>query len=188
MKRLGPGVKIPAQLRYQACDATLCSGPTTANVEWTVGAPSADSQQAIAHIRFGSGERVQGSGFKVQGSGSPGSSSDAIAKLDQFTVMGTAGGYLPTKDFLSFIHDAENGVKQRGLFEGRGPLMILLIVFIGGLALNLTPCVLPMIPINLAIIGAGTQSGFGEGFPSRRRGFLLGAAYGGAMALVYGVL
>ena len=68
------------------------------------------------------------------------------------------------------------------MFEGRGPLAILLLVFLGGLALNLTPCVLPMIPINLAIIGAGAQAG------SRGRGFLLGAAYGAAMALVYGVL
>ena len=72
-------------------------------------------------------------------------------------------------EFLKFIHDAETGVKQRGLFEGHGPLAILLIVFLGGLALNLTPCVLPMIPINLAIIGAGAQAG------SRGRGFLLGA-------------
>src|SRR4030095_4430190 len=53
---------------------------------------------------------------------------------------------------------------------------------IGGLALNLTPCVLPMIPINLAIIGAGAQAS------SRGRGFWLGLAYGGAMAVVYGVL
>jgi thiol:disulfide interchange protein len=68
------------------------------------------------------------------------------------------------------------------MFEGRGPLAILLLVLIGGLALNLTPCVLPMIPINLAIIGAGAQA------QSRGRGFLLGSAYGGAMAFVYGVL
>ena len=59
---------------------------------------------------------------------------------------------------------------------------MLAIVFIGGLALNLTPCVLPMIPINLAIIGAGAKSG------RRGRGFLLGSAYGSAMAAVYGVL
>ena len=97
-------------------------------------------------------------------------------------MLGTTGGYLGAKDFLEFIHNAENGVKPRGLFEGRGPLAILLLVFLGGLALNLTPCVLPMIPINLAIIGAGAQAG------SRARGFLLGAAYGGAMALVYGAL
>jgi hypothetical protein len=68
------------------------------------------------------------------------------------------------------------------MFEGRGPLAILLLVLVGGLALNLTPCVLPMIPINLAIIGAGAQAG------SRRRGFLLGLAYGAAMAVVYGAL
>ena len=67
------------------------------------------------------------------------------------------GGYLNTADFLQFIRDAEAGVQKRGLFDGRGPLAILAIVFLGGLALNLTPCVLPMIPINLAIIGAGAQ-------------------------------
>jgi thiol:disulfide interchange protein len=39
-----------------------------------------------------------------------------------------------------------------------------------------------MIPINLAIIGAGTKAG------SRSRGFMLGGVYGAAMAVVYGVL
>ena len=39
-----------------------------------------------------------------------------------------------------------------------------------------------MIPINLAIIGAGSQAG------SRARGFALGGAYGLAMAVVYGGL
>jgi thioredoxin:protein disulfide reductase len=107
---------------------------------------------------------------------------DGIAKLDSFTVLGMNGGYLNAEEFLRFVHNAENGVKERGMFEGRGPLMILLLVFVGGLALNLTPCVLPMIPINLAIIGAGAQAG------SRSRGFLLGSAYGAAMALVYGVI
>src|SRR3970282_2060138 len=64
----------------------------------------------------------------------------------------------------------------------RERLAIVLIGLRGGLALNLTPCVLPMIPINLAIIGAGAQAG------SRRRGALLGATYGAAMAFVYGLL
>src|SRR5207237_9455342 len=111
-----------------------------------------------------------------------------VKALDDFVVLGTTGGYQRSGEFLQFIHDAENGVKRRGLFEDRGPLAILLLVFLGGLALNLTPCVLPMIPINLAIIGAGTQAGVGNAPASRSRGFLLGATYGGAMALVYGVL
>jgi ornithine cyclodeaminase len=37
-------------------------------------------------------------------------------------------------------------------------LLLVLAVLVGGLLLNLTPCVLPMIPINIAIIGAGVQA------------------------------
>ena len=74
-------------------------------------------------------------------------------------------------------------MKPKGLLEGRGPLAILALVFLGGLALNLTPCVLPMIPINLAIIGAGAQCR-----ASAAAGLVLGATYGAAMAFVYGVL
>ena len=105
-----------------------------------------------------------------------------LAALDQFTVIGVKGGVCGRRGFLKFMSDAEAGVKEADMFAGRGPIAILVIVFLGGLALNLTPCVLPMIPINLAVIGAGTQAG------SRRRGFLLGGAYGAGMALAYGVL
>jgi thiol:disulfide interchange protein len=187
---------VPAKLRYQACDANLCYPPQSAEVVWPVhvlpvsaATPNADAATASAFtaIAWGKGEKPgsRGSGGSKgsEGSqGSPGSSQDALAKLDQFTVLGTSGGYLGSEEFLTFIHNAETGVKPRGMFEGRGPLMILVLVLLGGLALNLTPCVLPMIPINLAIIGAGAQA------QSRGRGFLLGSAYGGAMALVYGVL
>ncbi|MBM3779615.1 MAG: DUF255 domain-containing protein, partial [Acidimicrobiia bacterium] len=112
----------------------------------------------------------------------PDDAGDALARLGNFTILSSTGGYLGTEDFLTFIGNAEQGIAEQGLFEGRGPLAILLLVLVGGLALNLTPCVLPMIPINLAIIGAGAQAG------SRRRGFLLGGTYGAAMAIVYGVL
>jgi thiol:disulfide interchange protein len=56
-------------------------------------------------------------------------------------VKGTTFGYLDTTDFLTFIHNAEAGIKEKGMFEGRGPLAILLLVLVGGLLLNLTPCV-----------------------------------------------
>jgi thiol:disulfide interchange protein len=56
------------------------------------------------------------------------------------------------------------------------------LIVVGGVALNLTPCILPMIPINLAIIGAGAQAG------SKKRGFALGATYAAGMAIAYGVL
>src|SRR4051794_26099317 len=56
----------------------------------------------------------------------PGAATDATRQLDNFTVLGTTGGYQSTSEFLSFIKNAESGVKQRGMFEGRGPLAILL--------------------------------------------------------------
>src|SRR5690349_3117768 len=104
-----------------------------------------------------------------------------VTALDHFTVVARTG-YSDTPAFLRFVHDAERGAARPDAFSGRGPVAILLLVLLGGFALNLTPCVLPMIPINLAIIGAGTQA------RSRSSGFLLGAAYGLAMAVVYGVL
>jgi len=184
-------ILVPATLRYQACDANLCYSPTTAKFEWTLrvvpAATFADGERdaVFASIPFGTGSKPAAPAPHGGAPGVPagaGASGDGIAKLDAFNVLGTTGGYQNSADFLKFIHNAESGVKERGLLEGRGPLAILLIVLIGGLALNLTPCVLPMIPINLAIIGAGAQAS------SRSRGFLLGSAYGGAMALVYGVL
>jgi thiol:disulfide interchange protein len=104
-----------------------------------------------------------------------------VTALDHFVVVGRTG-YADTPAFLRFIEDAERGAPRPAAFSGRGPLAILGLVLLGGFALNLTPCVLPMIPINLAIIGAGTRA------RSRSSGFLLGATYGLAMAVVYGVL
>ena len=105
-----------------------------------------------------------------------------LAALEDFTILSTKAGYVASDPFIKFLDGARSGVKEPDMFAGRGPLAIVAIVFIGGLALNLTPCVLPMIPINLAIIGAGTQAA------SRRRGFILGSAYGMGMAIAYGAL
>ena len=186
-----PGeISVPARLRYQTCDDKLCYFPVTASTGWTLrvlpsGAQAtAQNTDLFAGIPFGTGD------VPPPSDGAPGEAAapplvaggDGIAQLDNFTVLGSTGGYMGREDFLSFIRDAEAGVQQRGLLEGRGVAAMLLLVLLGGLALNLTPCVLPMIPINLAIIGAGAQAG------SRRRGFLLGSAYGAAMAAVYGIL
>ena len=189
-----PGdIEVPAHIHYQACDANLCYPPATADFKWTLHVvaanaavtPNPDAAKLFDRIAFGRGEKPAGGqpgATRAGGAATDAGAAGEIAKLDGFTLLGTTGGYQPSDDFLRFIRNAEQGVKERGMFEGRGPLAILLIVVIGGLALNLTPCVLPMIPINLAIIGAGAQAG------SRGRGFLLGSAYGGAMAVVYGVL
>ena len=115
------------------------------------------------------------------------SSAPEGAILDDFEIIGTDSGFLHVEDFLHFIErvEAGDGMALSGIeamFARSGIWVGLLAVLLGGLALNLTPCVLPMIPINLAIIGAGSKAG------SRARGFGLGSVYGAGIALVYGAL
>ena len=188
-------VTIPGHFRYQACNDVLCFQPKTADTSWTLQVVPASVKLVPKHaevfrqVAFGHGEKpaattpTSAEPPRIAVSSTSGAGeSDPVKALSGFTVLAAPGGYMTTSQFLSALHDAETGVKTQGPFEGRGPLAILALVFIGGLALNLTPCVLPMIPINLAIIGAGSQS------KRRSRGFLLGGAYGAAMAAVYGVL
>ncbi len=182
---------IPARLRYQACDDKVCFRPITATTGWTLRVVPAGAAVTPANrevfTRLTAGRRTGPPAARTADpvtapAPAPPVDPRDLSKLDAFTVAGTTGGYLRTQAFLEFIHDAEQGIARKGIFEGRGPVAILVLILLGGLALNLTPCVLPMIPINLAIIGAGAQAG------SRRRGFLLGSTYGAAMAVVYGVL
>jgi len=113
--------------------------------------------------------------------------------LKKFEVSYTGSGYMDTSAFTAFLNRAEGGSLSRSFherfsddpvvfFEQWGLWRTLLLILLGGLALNLTPCVLPMIPVNLAIIGAGAQS------ESRRKGFSLGAVYGLGITVVYGIL
>ena len=185
---VAPGdLTVGGRFRYQACDEKLCYPPISVPVQFTVRvvppgtAIAATNAEAFKAIRFGTGETPVATAAPAAAA-APAPGGDPSSALDRFTMLSVGAGYLGTDDFLKFIRNAETGVVEKGWFEGRGALAILVIVLVGGLALNLTPCVLPMIPINLAIIGAGAQAG------SRKRGFLLGATYGGAMAVVYGVL
>lgn len=103
-----------------------------------------------------------------------------------FTVSARGSGYLKEAEFIEFLDRSKSGqAASEGLTSETGAwgvMLTMLLIVLGGAALNLTPCVLPMIPINIAIIGAGAQAG------SKKRGFALGATYATGMAVAYGVL
>lgn len=61
-----------------------------------------------------------------------------------------------------------------------GLIAILILFFLGGIGASLTPCVLPMIPITMAVIGAKGAS--------KARGALLGIVLTQGMALTYTIL
>ncbi len=83
-------------------------------------------------------------------------------------------GQMGVDDFLAFLDpSAEPSDPADSPFAGKSWPVILLLTLLGGLAMNLTPCVLPMMPINLMVIGKSAARG---------------ALYGLGIALAYGAL
>ena len=81
-----------------------------------------------------------------------------------------AQGYMDVDQFLDFVENRGSGSSP---LAGKAWWLVVVLVLFGGLCMNLTPCVLPMIPINLMIIG---------------RSATRGALYGLGIALAYGAL
>lgn len=95
---------------------------------------------------------------------------DAAGEAAAAAVTGVsriAHGYMDVETFLGFLSGAGTAA------QGTSLAAALAMAFFGGMALNLTPCVLPMIPVNLAVIGN-----------SRKRAL----AYAAGMTIAYGSL
>jgi thiol:disulfide interchange protein len=153
-------------VKWQGCDEANCYFPQTRKFQLEPGQPALELAEAEP--------------------ATPGATEHAAWRglADQFKVRNRASGFLNEKAFLQFLR-ADSADRESSALDFdsvRAVLLSLVLILAGGLALNLTPCVLPMIPINLAIIGAGTKAG------SRREGFALGGVYGLAMAMAYGGL
>lgn len=120
--------------------------------------------------------------------------SDWQETAGRFTEVDRDSGYKGPAAMQAFLDRAEGSVQREtgrwsqftddpaAFLEESGLGLTVFLILLGGLALNLTPCVLPMIPVNIAIIGAGAQS------ETRAKGFALGGTYGLGIASVYGVL
>ena len=117
--------------------------------------------------------------------GTTSAGTDWAAALTGFTVKSQQTGYLSPAEFGAFLDKSLTGqgaADPLGKFQKMGLAATLLLIIAGGFLLNFTPCILPMIPINLAIIGAGRAA------KSRMDGFRNGSIYGLGMALAYGTL
>lgn len=99
----------------------------------------------------------------------------AAEDAGKYEFVRKAEGYMDAGKFLEFLQNKSS----RGFFGDAGIIGILLLTLIGGLGLNLTPCILPMVPVTLIILGAK-----GGGIPGLKRGL----AYGAGMAIAYGIL
>jgi thiol:disulfide interchange protein len=199
---------LAGELRYQACNDTMCAFPKKLAIELPLRvvpadqALNAENEAVFAAIDWPDtdGEDPEEPVADGATQAEPAAAGGWRELVEQFDVTGKGFGYMNVNGFLAFLAEAEDrgdamaearaageamaieSAGDTGFLAGRRWWAILGLVLAGGLALNLTPCVLPLIPINIAIIGAGARAG------SRARGFALGGAYGLGITLVYGAL
>src|SRR3989339_443457 len=147
---------VPIQFGYQGCNDQTCMPPETAATDVTLDVTGVDEEaQTVPSATQNISENKQ----------------EPLPAVSEQTNTVTQ----ETKT------EESKTDSETSSFENKGLLLSLLIVFFGGLALNLTPCVYPLIPITIGYFG-----GQSEGRTSRL--FLLGILYVLGMALTYSVI
>lgn len=154
-------VYVEVVLDYQACNDVTCLPPNSASESFEL---HISEKSAVAEKE----ENVQDT-LVVKES----SESAEISLADiKNQVLADQTESVQTKDDSGSIAST---LEKSGLF------LSLLFIFLAGLALNLTPCVYPLIPITIGYFG-----GQAEGKTSRL--FLLGILYVLGMAITYSVI
>jgi thiol:disulfide interchange protein DsbD len=162
---------LGVEVRYQACSQDLCLAPSTAEFKvplQVLGAgassPVPSSPEAMA-LRPGA---------------SPAPAGD-VPSL-KFREIRRVVGFRPPEQFLAEL-SSPGQPSAANAFEAaarRGWVVLLVAVFLAGLALNLTPCVFPIIPITVGYFSRQSQA--------RGRTLLLAVVYVLGIALSYSVL
>lgn len=143
--------KVNITLDYQACNDMSCMPPTDVSIEFSVEVMENKSEDT-AEITT-----------PVETD-----NNDSEAEFEQLK-----------KNSQQSQSSDENSIAST--LEGSGIFLSLIFVFLAGLALNLTPCVYPLIPITIGYFG-----GQAEGKTSRL--VLLGLLYMLGMAITYSVV
>ena len=132
---------------------------------------------------------VVADGATVGGKSTPVMAGADDAQIKKLEIVSKRVGYMSKDELLGWLGSVEQGRTQVNderdnvlmrVFSAYGLWLAMLLIIPLGMALNLTPCVLPMIPVTLAVIGVKDAR--------RGRGMTLGGAYGLGMAIAYGTL
>ena len=163
---------------YQGCTGAMCFLPKTEIFTLDFAATSAAPRNAEAAA----------AAAPVGGARTGDRLAEWKKLADRFTVSRKIVGYQDADKFRDWLRGREqDGIEaflDRTLHRW-GLLAVALLLLPLGALLNLTPCVLPMVPITLGILGASASAVKEKG---KGRGFALGLLYGFGMALVYGIL
>ena len=152
--------QVEVILDYQACNDVTCLPPNSASAKFdlNISLPSEVKTEDKSSQEIVSEDTTQ-------------SNEVTLTELKNQNLAGDQTSRIEQKDTGSVASTLE----KSGLF------LSLLFIFLAGLALNLTPCVYPLIPITIGYFG-----GQAEGKTSRL--FLLGLLYMLGMAITYSVI
>lgn len=153
-------VKIPVVFSYQGCNDKTCMPPS-------------DIKSTIEVTIEGGAD----AGAAVQEPVKPADTKNDAEKVQD--VNQAAANQQSAPETTPVVN--QEAKTETSDFESRGLLLNLLIIFIGGLALNLTPCVYPLIPITIGYFGGQT-----EGRTSKL--FVLGLLYVLGLSITYSVV
>ena len=153
--------KLPVKINYQACDDKVCYPPKSPVVELTINVNSE-----------GEGTEQNPEVFSKIDFSKPSSTASTDSKGDKKTG-------LTENERTTEAPSSETQVSD--FIEENGIVLSLLFIFLGGLALNLTPCVYPLIPITISYFGA-------QGGGSKMQSVMMGVFYALGMSITYSTL
>lgn len=152
--------ELPLKFNYQACDDKVCYPPKTLNENLTI----------VIDKNVKSGSEINTGIFKNINFTSP------TTDIEKTEIPNSA-----LKENIR-TESPENDEDQIGnLIQEKGWAAALIFIFLGGLALNLTPCVYPLIPITVSYFGA-------QGSGSKSQSILMGIFYSLGMSVTYSAL
>lgn len=150
--------KVPVSINYQACDDKVCYPPKSAVTELTV---------------------------RLSSTGSTAESNTAVFKNIDFTKPSVIKDASETNKLQENprTNAPTEEAEVSNFMEEKGLALGLILIFLGGLALNLTPCVYPLIPITISYFG-------GRGNETRTKGqsIMMGVFYALGMSVTYSSL
>ncbi|MFA5405475.1 MAG: protein-disulfide reductase DsbD [Ignavibacteria bacterium] len=145
---------VNLKFNYQACDNAVCYSPKTVEIKLNI---KISKEKASKDL----------------------SNKDIFAKIDFTKPTETKKEEAPNLTENNRIegqnpdeNKVSNFIEERGMFLG------LLFIFLGGLALNLTPCIYPLIPITISYFGAQSSG-------NRMQSITMGIFYALGMAITY---
>lgn len=190
-ENLKPGnYKLELAVEYQACNDHSCLPPNDAKTTITIKVASKDASVrelnagAFAASGLQYNDKSKDRDAEADSIKKAEAEKDSLAKLDSLKALEEAADSVSLESFESKDSATVSEAKDDDVsstLEKSGLLFSLLFVFLGGLALNLTPCVYPLIPITIGYFG-----GQAEGRTSRLA--VMGLLYVAGIAITYSVI